>query len=172
MQIDRSLFSVPTWVSFVSVIASVWSASSVVAIAIHVTPCFLIVASHFHPFCFFTPLCISIHFHLLPPQIIWREGADRVWGVAEESFWVHKWFNEDRLHHNSSAQGNHICYQQVFQSTFSSSFIFILVLLYPVIFSPLFWFTIHNSVLMFLSSLTMCTVYQVDLWKVKVVLAL
>lgn len=79
------------------------------SIAIHVTPCFLIVTSHFQPFCFFPPHCISIHFHLLPPQIIWREGADRIWGVTEESFWVHKWFNEDRLHHHSSAQGNHIC---------------------------------------------------------------
>lgn len=118
-------------------------------------------------FCFFPPHCISIYFHLLPPQIIWREGAGRVWGVTEESFWVHKWFNGNWLQQHSSAQGNHTHLQHVIQFKFLSSFIYILALLYPVIFPPVFWFNILITVEMFLSSLTICTLYLVDSWRVK-----
>lgn len=65
--------------------------------------------SSFLYFLYFFPRCISIHFCVSAPspQTVWREGAGRVRGVAEESFWVHKWPNENWLHHHSSPQGKH-----------------------------------------------------------------
>lgn len=39
-------------------------------------------------------------------QVVRRERAGRVWGVAEETFWIHQQPDENWLHHHSAAQGN------------------------------------------------------------------
>lgn len=74
-----------------------------------VTSCFLAPSSLccFRQFLLFFSRCISINF-LLPSQAVRGEGAGGVWRVAEEAFRVHQQLNEDRLHHHTVAQGNHV----------------------------------------------------------------
>lgn len=53
-------------------------------------------------------LCSCFYFSSPQLQAVWREGAGRVWGVTEETFWVHQWPDENWLHHHYSAQGIHM----------------------------------------------------------------